>query len=353
MLVQVPRYTPRSPNLVQYIRSHSCFSPQPPPPTVVGPTTKKATRPTIQLPRSLINGARVEKKEKVYTMKEIGLEGQGISPVAASEPFPLFTIDAIKQIRAEMFCEPVLENCQYASSFASNMIRGMGRARAPFTCDAWSSLELLSKISEVAGVDLVVAFDYEIANINISADDPASAALHNGDNTPDNEPPAFSWHYDSFPFVCVTMLSDFTGMIGGETAIKTPSGEIKKIRGPAMGTAVIMQGRYIEHQALKALGGRERISMVTPFRPRSPFIRDELVLTGSRAISNWSELYTGYTAYRLELLEERFRAKLNDEKQRQSGKHRFSISDMVNFLTEQKGFLETTIAELTEVEDMD
>ena len=60
-------------------------------------------------------------------MKDIGLEGYGISPVAASEPFPLFSEEAIGQIRAEIFSEPVMRDCQYASSFAKNMVRGMGR----------------------------------------------------------------------------------------------------------------------------------------------------------------------------------------------------------------------------------
>lgn len=114
---------------------------RPAPPTVVGPETTHVTRPSHALPQSLIDGARVEKKEVfnpqrhlnfeppkgITTMKEIGLGGRGISPVAASEPFPLFTPDAIKQIRAEIFSEPVLRDCQYSSSFAKNMIRGMGR----------------------------------------------------------------------------------------------------------------------------------------------------------------------------------------------------------------------------------
>lgn len=117
------------------------FADTPAPPTVVGPTTKKATRPTNKIPHSLIDSARVALKEafdpkkhlcfqppeKVYTMKEIGLEGHGISQIAACEPFPLFTTEAIKQMRAEIFSEPVLRDCQYASSFAKNMIRGMGR----------------------------------------------------------------------------------------------------------------------------------------------------------------------------------------------------------------------------------
>ncbi|PYI14022.1 hypothetical protein BO99DRAFT_437730 [Aspergillus violaceofuscus CBS 115571] len=213
--------------------------------------------------------------------------------------------------------------------------------RAPFTCDAWSSAELQAIVSQVAGVDLVVAFDYEIANINISVNEDASAVATVQDK-PDTS--AFAWHYDSFPFV---------HMIGGETAIRIPAGEIKKIRGPAMGTAVVMQGRYIEHQALKAQGGRERISMVIPFRPRDPSIRDELVLTGSRAISNWSELYHGFTEYRLELLEERIRLKLKEERKRVDTKRPFSVTGMTEFLAAQKDFLEATIAELTEVEEMD
>lgn len=224
-------------------------------------------------------------------------------------------------------------------------------------------------MSSVAGVDLVQAFDYEIANVNISVNQPSAdgQAPGKGDTS------AFAWHYDSFPFVCVTMLSDCSEMVGGETAIRTPSGDIKKIRGPTMvipsshlsytdditltnndqGTAVIMQGRYIEHQALKSIGGLERITMVTPFRPRDPTIRDELILTGSRAISNWSELYHGYTGYRMELLEERLRLKMKEEQKRVDTKRPFNIADMKTFLNEQIAFLQTTVDELIPVEDMD
>lgn len=130
----------------------------------------------------------------------------------------------------------------------------------------------------MAGIDLIPAMDCEIAAINISINDQAVGIVKSDDSLP-----AFAWHRDSYPFVCVTILSDCTGMTGGETALKTASGDIMKVRGPAMvssspkdmflpltciqGTAVVMQGRYIEHQALKAFGGRERISMVTSFEP--------------------------------------------------------------------------------------
>lgn len=107
-------------------------------------------------------------------------------------------------------------------------------SRAPFTYDAWKSPEVLEKISAVAGIDLVPSVDFEIANINISIRDENSKVQQSVDLVSDQELPAVAWHYDSFPFVCVTMLSDCTDMVGGETALRTPSGDIMKVRGPAM-----------------------------------------------------------------------------------------------------------------------
>ncbi|GKT89140.1 hypothetical protein Ct61P_06990 [Colletotrichum tofieldiae] len=101
------------------------------------------------------------------------------------------------------------------------------------------------------------------------------------------------------------MLSNCWDMVGGETTLRLPDGTIKKARGPAMGTAVVMEGRYIEHQALKALGGRERISMVASLRAQPPFMKDETVLAGVRTTSNLSYLCHQFSEYRLEILEER------------------------------------------------
>lgn len=73
-----------------------------------------------------------------------------------------------------------------------------------------------------------------------------------------------------------------------------------------------MQGRYIDHQALKAFGGQERITMVTSFRPRSPRIRDDTVLTTVRPISNLSDLYGQTVEYQLENAESRIRQMLKN-----------------------------------------
>ncbi|KAM0544719.1 hypothetical protein ACHAPJ_011707 [Fusarium lateritium] len=352
-------------------------STSPPPPAVVGPATKRATRPSKQLPQSLIDGAKIPNREqwnsekhlafqppsKILTMKEIGLEGHGISPNACSDPFPLFSEEAIKQMRAEIFSPPVLENCQYASTFNANMVRGMGHDMAPFTYDAWHCPETLAKISQVAGVEVVPAFDFDVANINISVSDEKAAEVSFGEDKArvdatkandgaDNDTlSSVAWHYDSFPFVCVVMMSDCTGMVGGETAVRKPNGEIIKVRGPSTGTAVILQGRYIEHQALKALGGRERITMVTSLRPKSPFVRDESVLTGVRGISNLDQLYHQYTEYRLEILEERLRARSKYERKLALAKKKYDIPNMRRFLEDQRGFIDAMLTELVEVED--
>lgn len=172
----------------------------------------------------------------------------------------------------------------------------------------------------------------------------------------EDDKPIVDWHTDSYPFVCVTMLSDCTSMIGGETALKTGSGDVLKVRGPQMvsttryslihvwtdapqGCAVVLQGRYIEHQALRALGATERITMVTSFRPRCPTLPDDTVLTTVRPISNLSELYFQFSEYRLEILEERIRDKLKTLRETKRSGKKFNTLSLKKFLKEQEQFL--------------
>jgi len=121
---------------------------------------------------------------------------------------------------------------------------------APFTYDAWNNTETLSIISKIAGVDLVPAMNFELAHINFSVkseketQDELAAIKREKESFANDEgiagcpweddSPVVGWHTDSYPFVCVVMLSDCTNMIGGETAMRTPSGDIMKVRGPQM-----------------------------------------------------------------------------------------------------------------------
>jgi hypothetical protein len=65
---------------------------------------------------------------KVFTMEELGLQDVGVSPNAVSEPFQLFTHEAIKQMRAETLRPEVFENCQYSSNLAKGQLRGYASA---------------------------------------------------------------------------------------------------------------------------------------------------------------------------------------------------------------------------------
>jgi hypothetical protein len=71
--------------------------------------------------------------------------------------------------------------------------------------------------------------DYEIGHINLSI--PGDKEELSGSN--DDDDAIVGWHRDSYPFVCVLMMSDTTNMVGGETALRTGTGEIKKVRGPS------------------------------------------------------------------------------------------------------------------------
>ncbi|KAG7113537.1 Putrescine oxidase like protein [Verticillium longisporum] len=117
------------------------------------------------------------------------------------------------------------------------------------------------------------------------------------------------------------------------------------------GTAIVLQGRYIEHQALKAFGGSERITMVTSFRAKSPFVKDESVLTGVRGISNVSDLYMQYTEYRLEILMDRIRAKRKSENYRAASKRPFDVDEIRVWLETQRQFIDAMLVEIYEVTD--
>ena len=191
-----------------------------------------------------------EPPSKIFTMKDLGLrEDTGVSPVAVSEPFPLFSHEAIQQMRAEILDQNVWDHCQYSSNLAQCQLRGFAPDYAPFVYDTWRHPKTLEIISKIAGVELVPQMDFEIGHINISMQSEeqkqeALAAIVEKESREadegvsgcpwEDDKPIVDWHTDSYPFVCVTMLSDCDGMIGGETALRTGSGDIKKVRGPQM-----------------------------------------------------------------------------------------------------------------------
>jgi hypothetical protein len=117
-----------------------------------------------------------------------------------------------------------------------------------FTYDAWTHPETVSIISKIAGVELVPQFDYEIGHINFSVKtkQPDERLQLDSDKTGTSsgqEIPVVGWHRDSYPFVCVLMLSDCSNMVGGETVLRTADGKIIRVQRPELVCHVI-DGSY-------------------------------------------------------------------------------------------------------------
>ena len=90
--------------------------------------------------------------------------------------------------------------------------------------------------------------------------------------------------------------------------------------------------------------------MVTSFRPRSPYLPDDSVLTTVRPISNLNELYTEFGSYRLEMLEERIRKQLKILRDNQQANKKIDTIALKAFLMEQEEFIKRTNEEIVDEE---
>ncbi len=62
---------------------------------------------------------------KVTTMEELGFPKEiGISKVAVSQPFKLFSDEAVDYMRTEIFSDAVWKSSQYTSNLAALQLRG-------------------------------------------------------------------------------------------------------------------------------------------------------------------------------------------------------------------------------------
>lgn len=63
--------------------------------------------------------------EYIHTMEELGFPpSRGVSPVAVSAPFPLFSEEAVDIMRSEVLAPEVQEKHTYSSDIAAKQIRG-------------------------------------------------------------------------------------------------------------------------------------------------------------------------------------------------------------------------------------
>ncbi|CAI5758256.1 unnamed protein product [Candida verbasci] len=244
------------------------------------------------------------------TMEELGLtHPDQISKIGVTDPFELFTLEAIAIMRKEILNkETFMRFARYNFNSTSGMdccIRGYVKnddeISCPFIYQAWTNPKTMELLSKIAGVELKIIMDYEIGHVNISmkGKDEESQDTKIIDAVVD-------WHYDSYPFVCVLMLSDTSNMVGGETCLKISNDEVVKIPGPKMGSASMLQGRLINHIAPVPKGMSERITMVTSFTAKHPLIKDTSNLKTVKPEINfgtrYNDFYSQWINYRIDLI---------------------------------------------------
>lgn len=267
------------------------------------------------------------------SLEELGISDKDlISPVGVSDPFPLFTDEAVSIMKKEVLNKDLfMKYARHSATSSSGLdctIRGFvkngDKINAPFTYQAWTHPKTVELVSKMAGVELEVVMDYEIAHTNVGMRTPESVnayknqkatksleqTLKEGDDGEEIDA-IIGWHHDSYPFVCVLMLSDTSKMVGGETALRM-GGDGKKVAvvpGPQLGSASVLQGRIIEHIAPSPKDSCERITMVTSYRAKNPLLNEGSVLKTVKPEVNfgsrYNDFYPQWIAYRCKLLQER------------------------------------------------
>ncbi len=83
-----------------------------------------------------------EEPQSIVMMKEIGYsEDTGISPVAVSHPFRMFTPECIQKFRDEVLSDEVLEKCSYRSNIAAFQVRGYAPKYVSTATDSWFAVD--------------------------------------------------------------------------------------------------------------------------------------------------------------------------------------------------------------------
>lgn len=315
----------------------------------------------------------LEEKARFHSTKRLTMEDlkltneKQISPIGVTDAFSLFTEEAIDIMKLEVLRKlTFLEHARYSNSSTSGldcMIRGYVKNNEkiinPFIYDAWSHPKTMELVSLMAGVDLEIVMDYEIAHVNLGVCDDDTAEeqrisheklkrdrAFSGEDDGSDIPAIVGWHNDSYPFVCVLMLSDTSSMIGGETYLRTGDNKITKVTGPAKGSAAMLQGRLITHLAPKPIGASERITMVTSYRSKDPMCHEGSVLSTVKPEIEYGSIYNTFyrqwVEYRAKLVKTRLDKLVEGMKKSEV----FDKESVTKSLEEIESYLKNTYKEM-------
>ncbi|KXG49875.1 uncharacterized protein PGRI_058430 [Penicillium griseofulvum] len=283
---------------------------------------------------------------KKFTVQDLLLnQSPTASPIAGTVPFPLLSAEGVRAYRKALFQKNVIDKCA-SSPFPGTLVLRDAAKQSSFINDFWTHRETMNIVSEAVGVPLEVVMPTEIGHTNIQVEGTTIAEMANNlkvepsvekvELSPEDRAydplkdasAIIPWHYDSYPYVCVLMLSDTEGMIGGETYIKKGDGEVE---GPRIGYAVMLQGGEVCHLAARAKGVKERISTITSYRSTLPNMYDSSYTTNVRPYADTTSLYPEWTQYRLRKLRDELTYYLDKtEKEDDSAQERNSVQALID-----------------------
>ncbi|KAJ5947016.1 hypothetical protein N7466_000031 [Penicillium verhagenii] len=287
------------------------------------------------------------------------------TPIAGTVPFPLLSPQGVRAYRKALFQQNVIEKCA-SSPFPGTLVLRDAVKHSSFIRDFWTHPETMRIVSDASGVPLEVVMPTEIGHTNIQAEGATIAEmvsnlkvepsvekveLSPAERAYDplkDETSIIPWHYDSYPYVCVLMLSETNGMVGGETYIKRGDGKSQKVEGPQIGHAVMLQGGEVQHLAARAKGVKERISTITSYRSKIPNTYDSSYITNIRPYADLGSLYPEWTRYRLRKLRDEISYYLDKAENESSSA--FQREELQNIINQQIEYLHRTSRQMVSPE---
>lgn len=324
-------------------------------------------------PKKHLNYSVMPKK---YKFQDLGIPKTHVTPIneiAATDPFNLFTEEAVDLMKYEIFSNEALikkygrlnnSNNSKKSSELDFHISGF-IDETVFCKAAWTSKELQQIFDEIMEDKLCMPHRYCLGHINVSlarSDLPEldetidyKKLKEEQDKKADDINSGVSWHYDSPPLVCVMMLSAPPNMIGGETGIRLGDESVMRIPNTKVGCATMLQGRVIKHIATKPLNNFDRISYVTSFIAEDPHRPDSTCATSERpsvssAFTN-DMFYPTFLSYRFERIEKRLKSYREELMKNYAKGAKFDQLKAVEFMQEIEDYLKISYQDFEMIEE--
>ncbi|GMI07854.1 hypothetical protein TrRE_jg1387, partial [Triparma retinervis] len=200
------------------------------------------------------------------------------SGLAFTAPFRILSDEGVSALK--LVIKDNEEHCRSLPGRAAKSLRGLGY-RSKFIRDLNYSPSVLSHLSKMSGCPL--------GPHNM----PSNLSQTNFGEI-GSKKPVDVWHIDSVDYVLVILLSDPTGMVGGELQVARLNGgdaalAIQKINRegiseeemdvasyPGEGYGILMQGSRIAHSVSEVKEARERrLTVVNSYHNANPFKEDK------------------------------------------------------------------------------